>query len=120
MGLSITAFQAEEINHDWRDDAACREAPKEHFFPERGGMGWVVHADQVWKKYCQRCPVWEECFIYSTKGSPNTEGEQYGVWAGLSPTLRRKFRDDIDTARKVASGEFNIYGQDKGGNNEKG
>lgn len=67
-------------SQDWRDDAACKDAPIELFFPKRGGSG------QAAREMCARCPVRSECldFILSLPG----RSDEYGIWAGMNPRER--------------------------------
>ncbi|QWF85710.1 WhiB family transcriptional regulator [Amycolatopsis sp. CA-230715] len=68
----------------WREDALCREADPDAFFPDRGGR--VVEA----KRICARCDVQAQCLLDALRND-----ERFGVWGGLSPRERRRIRRDV-------------------------
>jgi WhiB family transcriptional regulator, redox-sensing transcriptional regulator len=57
----------------WANEAACRDADPEIFFPEKGGTPRAA------KQVCARCPVSVECLEYALGN-----GLDYGVWGGVS------------------------------------
>ena len=60
----------------WRDEAACRDADPELFFPpERGGEAQAGKA----KAICAGCPVRTPCLEYAVR-----HGERFGVWGGTA------------------------------------
>jgi WhiB family redox-sensing transcriptional regulator len=61
----------------WRDEALCREADPEIFFPESGGT-----ATQA-RKVCDRCPVRAECLEFALE-----RREIHGIYAGLTTAER--------------------------------
>ena len=65
----------------WREDAACRGADVEIFFPPTDEA-----ADQA-KAICAACPVREECLEYAL-----LTRQDDGVWGGLTETERRRLR----------------------------
>lgn len=64
----------------WMDDGLCAQTDPEAFFPERGG------STRDAKRICMACEVRVECLEYALGN-----GEQFGVWGGLSPLERRRF-----------------------------
>jgi WhiB family redox-sensing transcriptional regulator len=69
----------------WRASAACRGAPVEVFFLERGAS--PAH---LARSYCRRCPVRVECLRYAMDlGSDNVA---MGVWGGVTGRDRRRAR----------------------------
>lgn len=57
----------------WRDDAACKTADPDLFFPERGqDIGPAL-------AYCARCTVRDDCLRFAIDN-----GERLGIWGGLS------------------------------------
>lgn len=61
------------------DQGACRTAPIEWFFPERGAD--TTRA----KKICAGCPVLDVCREHGLH-------ERHGIWGGLSERERRRVR----------------------------
>jgi WhiB family redox-sensing transcriptional regulator len=75
---------------DWYDDAACRDAETDVFFPKSD-------ADtEAAKAICAACPVREECLEFAIETRPSD-----GVWGGLTPIERhRLIRRRQKAARK--------------------
>ena len=63
----------------WRDQAACRGADLDLFFPGRG------ESAEPARQVCARCPVRQPCLEYAI-----TSQIQYGIWGGLSERERRE------------------------------
>ena len=63
------------MDWSWQDDAACKGADLNIFFPS------------VWKRdtigaaltYCQACPVTAQCGAYALEAA-----EPFGIWGGLT------------------------------------
>lgn len=66
----------------WRDDAACRDAPTDWFFPDRDGPD--NHGRQA-KAVCAHCPVRTHCLTENL-----TAG--YGIHGGAGEPRRRALR----------------------------
>jgi WhiB family redox-sensing transcriptional regulator len=79
----------------WRDNAACREADPEIFFPVYGSGRSTSATDEA-KSICSTCPVHIACRDFALDA-----GEDHGVWGGLSIHERRKAR-----ARRFANPEL--------------
>ena len=62
----------------WRDQAACRGADLDLFFPERG------ESAEPARLVCARCPVSQPCLDYAVSNRI-----AHGVWGGLSERERR-------------------------------
>jgi WhiB family redox-sensing transcriptional regulator len=67
---------------DWYRDALCAQTDPEAFYPEQGG------STRDAKRVCLRCPVSDACLQYALDN-----GEQFGVWGGLSSFERRILKD---------------------------
>jgi WhiB family redox-sensing transcriptional regulator len=65
----------------WRDEAACRGAELEVFFPDRGGSAEPA------RQICARCPVRQPCLDYAI-----SRGITNGIWGGLADRERRALR----------------------------
>jgi WhiB family redox-sensing transcriptional regulator len=75
---------------DWFDDAACRDAPTEVFFPVSESQAGEA------KAICAACPVREACLEYALETRPGD-----GVWGGLTASERhRLIRRRQKAARK--------------------
>jgi len=64
---------------DWRDNAACRDADPDLFFP----IGTTAPAlRQVWEaiRICQACPIQVRCLAWALE-----QGVTDGVWGGTTP-----------------------------------
>ncbi len=70
------------------DQARCRDADPEVFFPDVGGDVGPV------KKICADCPVITECFDAAV-----THGERFGVFGGSSENDRRKIKQQLHKMR---------------------
>ena len=98
MGLNnIDAFIREVglDGHDtrWKDDANCLDIDPEFFFPERG------MSTRAAKEVCSGCGVRMECLEYAL-----TNGEEHGVWGGMSVRERRRLRQSRgDASRRVVA-----------------
>lgn len=77
----------------WQDDANCKGANADLFFPERGA------STRAAKAICRECQVREECLEFAI-----TTGEKFGIWGGLSERERRRIRRErqIAAARRAS------------------
>lgn len=64
--------------------ALCAQTDPEIFFPNKGDSGSAADA----KAICKQCEVQKECLAWAI-----TNGEEYGVWGGLTPKERRSLRE---------------------------
>lgn len=64
----------------WMDDAACRAADPDVFFPGTG------ESPDAAVQVCNRCPVQAACLDYAI-----AEGLTEGVFGGTTPKQRRSF-----------------------------
>ena len=74
----------------WTEEANCKGADADLFFPERGA------STRKAKAICRACTVQDECLEYAVENS-----EKFGIWVGLSE------RERIRVKRKL-SAEFDI------------
>ena len=65
---------------DWRDEAACRGAPMEWFFPEH------CDTNENAINLCFKCPVLEDCREYGIKH------EEWGIYGGMTASERKAMR----------------------------
>jgi len=81
---------------DWRDNAACRDADPELFFPV-GTTGPALRQVQEAIRICQACPARTECLSWALE-----HGITDGVWGGTTVEQRRAIRHPA--ARPAAAG----------------
>lgn len=67
----------------WVEQAACKGAPTEIWFSERGENRVMRTAKQI----CAECPVAEPCLAYALD-----HGIKHGTWGGKSERERRLLR----------------------------
>ncbi len=83
MSTSTAAAEPACDRPDWRDDAACRDADPEVFFPDgdtRSARAQVKMA----KLICRGCPVSATCLSWAL-----ASGQEAGIWGGLTEDQRR-------------------------------
>jgi len=84
MSTPATAARpAPDSRPDWRDQAACRDADPELFFPDdntRSARAQVKTA----KLICRGCPVSATCLSWAL-----ASGQEAGIWGGLTEDERR-------------------------------
>jgi WhiB family redox-sensing transcriptional regulator len=76
----------------WRDDAACRGADLELFFPisdEAAGPA---------KSICASCPVRDDCLEWALSSR-----QEDGVFGGMTPSERRRLRRRRRTAARITA-----------------
>jgi Transcription factor WhiB len=67
---------------DWMEKAACKNEPREYFFPE--AQDWV---DPRAGRICAVCPVKDDCRDFALSNPSLT-----GIWAETSEEERRRIR----------------------------
>ncbi len=74
-------------DNDWMDDAACRGAPLNVFFP---GVGTNLRAWGIARTLCARCPVLDECRDWNDEMEHGviSERQMAGFYAGETPDER--------------------------------
>ena len=65
----------------WTEEANCKGADADLFFPERGA------STRKAKAICRACTVQGECLEYAVQNS-----EKFGIWGGLSERERRRVK----------------------------
>ncbi|MGV9002096.1 MAG: WhiB family transcriptional regulator [Candidatus Saccharimonadaceae bacterium] len=85
-----------ESGADWRNRAACLTEDPELFFPI-GNKGVALLQIEQAKKICSQCKVIEQC-LQQALGN----GEDFGVWGGLSEDERRAI--NRKTRRQISMG----------------
>ncbi|MEE6273625.1 WhiB family transcriptional regulator [Georgenia wangjunii] len=81
---------------DWRHDAACLTEDPELFFPI-GNTGPALVQIEEAKAVCQRCPVLDTCLKWALEN-----GQDAGVWGGLSEDERRALKRRTARARRAS------------------
>ena len=84
MSTSTAAtILADDSHPGWRDDAACRDADPDLFFPEPGDRSARAHVKTA-KLICRSCPVGVTCLSWAL-----ATGQEAGIWGGLTEDERR-------------------------------
>ena len=81
---------------DWRHNAACLTEDPELFFPI-GNTGPALTQIEEAKTICQRCPVVDVCLKWALEN-----GQDAGVWGGLSEDERRALKRRTARARRAS------------------
>ncbi|MEE6280106.1 WhiB family transcriptional regulator [Georgenia sunbinii] len=81
---------------DWRHTAACLTEDPELFFPI-GNTGPALTQIEEAKTVCQRCPVVDVCLKWALEN-----GQDAGVWGGLSEDERRALKRRTARARRAS------------------
>src|ERR1700684_217793 len=102
------------VRMNWREDAACRDADPDLFFPI-GTTGNALRQIDEAKRICRRCPTKIQCLAWALEN-----GITDGVWAGTTEDERRAIRslsrrkrtskedNDGDTYHQAGNGEHGI------------
>jgi WhiB family transcriptional regulator, redox-sensing transcriptional regulator len=75
----MTRWAVQDIN--WMDQAACRKASREIFFPTNANV--VEPA----LNYCRGCKVSDECYVYAL-----ADRDLVGIWSGTTERDRQRIR----------------------------
>lgn len=68
------------MKQEWSEEAACKGTQAdEKWFSKSPDIALLLRV-----KYCNRCPVLDECREYALENRP-----EYGVWAGMMPSSIR-------------------------------
>lgn len=67
----------------WMDDGLCAQTDPALFFPESG------ESPRLARSICAACPVRDLCLAWALE-----HDERFGVWAGTTPTQRKKLRKE--------------------------
>ena len=65
----------------WTEEANCKGAEADLFFPERGA------STRKAKAICRACSVQSKCLEYAIENS-----EKFGIWGGMSERERRRIK----------------------------
>src|SRR5260370_35814387 len=71
---------------NWREDAACRDADPDLFFPI-GTTGPALRQIQAARRICRTCPAQTRCLAWALD-----HGVTDGVWGGTTEDQRRAIR----------------------------
>ena len=85
--MSTSASAAETASGHrpyWRDDAACRDADPDLFFPGGDASSALAQVKSA-KLICRGCPVRITCLSWALDS-----GRQHGIWGGLTEDERRR------------------------------
>ena len=74
------------VRANWREDAACRDADPDLFFPI-GTTGPALRQIQEARRICRTCPAQTRCLAWALD-----HGVTDGVWGGTTEDQRRAIR----------------------------
>jgi WhiB family transcriptional regulator, redox-sensing transcriptional regulator len=77
----------------WREDAACRDADPDLFFPAGPAGPALRHLDEA-KRICRACPAQTQCLYWALD-----HGVTDGIWGGTTADERRAIRRRSSRAR---------------------
>lgn len=90
---------------DWMNDAACKGADPKLFFPNHKldqGDPEGTNSYKLARAYCDDCSVIANCLRYAMKVFPDCN-DDYGMWGGMSPRQRRKYKKENRAVLKVTT-----------------
>lgn len=79
------AARSRDLDWSWQEDAACRGEDPDRFFPSLGRDSRAEVAETL--EICAGCPVRTDCLEFAVKS-----GSVDGIWGGLLPRVRRRYR----------------------------
>jgi WhiB family redox-sensing transcriptional regulator len=82
----------------WRQDAACRSANPDLFFPA-GTSGNAIEEIDAAKAVCQTCKVQHKCLQFALETN-----QEAGIWGGTTEDERRRLRRAWLAARRRQAG----------------
>jgi len=82
---------------DWRNDAACKDADPDVFFPI-GTTGVALEQVDAAKRVCMTCDVREPCLEFALASNQDA-----GVWGGLTEDERRTLKRARQRRRRLVS-----------------
>jgi WhiB family transcriptional regulator, redox-sensing transcriptional regulator len=82
---------------DWRNDAACKDADPDVFFPI-GTTGIAIEQVDAAKRICTVCEVREPCLEFALASNQDA-----GVWGGLTEDERRTLKRARQRRRRLVS-----------------
>jgi WhiB family redox-sensing transcriptional regulator len=95
-GASEQAPNAMSSGADWRDQAACRHADPDLFFPV-GTTGPVLRQVDEAKRICQACPARTPCLAWALNHNVTS-----GVWGATTEEERHAIRRALIRPRNRA------------------
>lgn len=73
-------------NLHWSETAACRSLDPDLFFPVADETVYSEHMAPI-RRVCAACPAARQCLEWAL-----ATGEPHGIWAGTTPSERRRLR----------------------------
>jgi WhiB family transcriptional regulator, redox-sensing transcriptional regulator len=86
---------AMSVRVNWRNDAACRHADPDLFFPI-ANTGPALRKVYEAKRICQACPVRAPCLAWALN-----HGVPYGIWGGTTEDERHALRGKLPAVSAV-------------------
>ncbi len=82
---------------DWRNEASCKDADPDLFFPI-GTTGVAIDQVDAAKRICTTCAVREPCLEFALASNQDA-----GVWGGLTEDERRTLKRARQRRRRLVS-----------------
>ena len=102
VGRQPNARPGIAVDFAWREEAGCRFADLELFFPS-GRTGQALEETQAAKAICCACQVRERCLRFALETN-----QEDGIWGGTTATERRKVRRTWLAGRRLARPVANL------------
>jgi WhiB family redox-sensing transcriptional regulator len=97
QGVNLPPRPAPSGSPDWRDEAACRNADPELFFPIGNAGPPLLQLDRA-KQVCAGCTVRTPCLEWAL-----ASGQEAGVWGGTTEDERRTLRRTRQVSTRAAA-----------------
>lgn len=78
----------------WMEQAKCRDADPDLFYPENGKFQNPEVKTAI--RICRTCPVIHDCLIWALK-----TGDSHGVLGGMTPQQRTRYRREMEYNRTI-------------------
>ena len=92
--MAVTFCRPSRDDTRWREDAACRDADPDLFFPV-GATNEALAETRAAMALCLRCPVREQCLEFAM-----VTNQRDGIWGATSEEDRRRLRSAWLAARR--------------------
>src|SRR5271170_4873244 len=78
----------------WMEQAKCRSADPELFYPDHGKFSTPGVKTAI--RICRVCPVIKECLSWAL-----ATGDSHGVLGGMTPQQRTRYRRELESLRRT-------------------
>src|ERR1700722_6472528 len=78
----------------WMENAKCRDADPDLFYPENGKFACPETKTAI--RICRSCPVINECLNWAIK-----TGDSFGVLGGMTPQQRTRYKRELEYSKAI-------------------